>query len=112
MHQIARIDSEVLAVGTAKNLKEVIIQEIWSGIEILQSQDNHLVEEATELVAGIRRELEDHSKQICNNLLQILGVKSLNQSIQNGISVLTRRIDGVNTTFAAITETLQTIPSQ
>ena len=62
-----RIHSEILGVGTMAQLQDAVLQELRSGIHVLQSQDNQIVEEATDLFSGIWNELEVLSKRISNN---------------------------------------------
>jgi len=64
-----RIDSEVSGVGSMMQLQQVVLQELRSGVQILQSQDNQIVSEATELLAGFRKELEAQCKRIMDNTL-------------------------------------------
>jgi len=49
-----RIDSEILGVKTMANLKHGMLQELRSGIQILQSQDNQIAREATDLFSGMQ----------------------------------------------------------
>jgi nitrous oxidase accessory protein NosD len=49
-----RIYFEVSAVAFRMQFQETILQELRSGVHILQGQDNHIVEEVTDLFAGIR----------------------------------------------------------
>jgi len=53
-----RIDSEVQGVRSVMQFQQAMLEEIRSGIHVLQGQDNQIVGEATELFAGIRQELE------------------------------------------------------
>jgi len=78
------MDSEILGVSTMAQLQDAMLQELRSGIHILQSQDNKIVSEATDLFSGMRGELEAQSKRISDNSLQILGVKVSTQTIQTG----------------------------
>jgi hypothetical protein len=56
--------------------------------------------------------LEVQSKQISDNSLQVLAVKVTTQTIHKGISVLTKRIDEVNKSMAAVTTSLKNNPSK
>ena len=107
-----RIDSEVSGVGSMMQLQQVVLQELRSGVQILQSQDNQIVSEATELLAGFRKELEAQCKHIMDNTLQLVVVENSNQSIQKGLSEMTKRIDEVNKIMASITTSLKDIPSK
>jgi len=93
------------------NLQDVMLQELRAGIKILQSQDNHILNEATDLFNGMRQELDTQSKRILDNSLQILAVKITTHTVQKGLSVLTNQIDEFNTAKAAITTLLKSIPS-
>jgi len=92
--------------------QEAMWQEIYSGIRILQGQDNQIVSEATDLFAGIRRTQESLSKRISDTTAQILAVKSSNQGIQKILATVTLRIHEVNKMLAAITTSLKSIPSK
>jgi len=58
-----RIDSEILKTGSWVQLQHAMLQEIRSGINIVQSQDNHIVGETTALVNEIRQEVVALSKR-------------------------------------------------
>jgi hypothetical protein len=58
----AGIDCKILEVGTMAHLQDAVLQELRSGIHILQSQDNQIVGEATDLFNGICQELKALSK--------------------------------------------------
>jgi len=107
-----RIESEVQGVGTAVYLQEAILQEVRSGISVLQAQDNQIVQEASSLFDRIRSEMTNMSKRISDNSLQILAVKNSNQNIQKNIVSLTKKLDEVNRVMAAITDSLKDIPSK
>jgi len=62
-----RIDSDILRVGSCVQLQHAMLQEIRSGIHIVQWQDNHIVGEATDLVNEIRQEVVALSKGTSNN---------------------------------------------
>jgi len=93
-------------------LQQAVLQELLSAIHILQSQDNEIIREATDLVARMRQDLQEQSKRISHNTLHILAVRNSNQVVQKGISVLLQRIDEVIKSMAAITMLLQNIPSK
>jgi len=59
-----------------------MLQELRSGIQILQSQDNQRVMEASDLLKGIRQDMEAISKRISDNALQILAVKDSTRNVQ------------------------------
>jgi len=89
-----------------------MLQELRSGIHVLESQNNQIVSEATELFSGMRQELEAISKRISDNTLQLLAAKSSTQAVQKGVSVLSKRVDEVNQAMTAITTSLKQIPSK
>jgi hypothetical protein len=60
----------------------------------------------------MHQELEEQNKWISDNTLQILAVKVLTQTIENGISMLTNEIDKVNTSVVAITTSSKSVPSK
>jgi hypothetical protein len=93
-------------------LPNAMLEELCFGIHILQSQDNQKVSKATDLFAGMRQELEAQNKWISDNTRQILAVKVLTQTIEKGISMLTREIDEVNTSMVAITTSSKSVPSK
>jgi len=104
-----RIDSEISGVGTMARFQEAMLQELRSGIHVLQSEDNQIVQEATDLM---RKELEAQSKRISDNTLQLLAVKTSTQSVQKGLSLLSKRVDEVVRTTAAITTSLKQVPTK
>jgi hypothetical protein len=57
-----RVDMEVSGVGTQMNLQGAVLQEIRSGVNILQAQDNQIVEEANQIFETHMREMEAISK--------------------------------------------------
>jgi len=60
----------------------------------------------------MRQELEVQSKRVSNNCLQLLVVKTSNQTKRKEITVVPKRIDEVNKAMAAITATLKDMPSK
>lgn len=55
-------DFEILGVWTLAELQDAMLQEFSLGIHILQSQDNQIVSEATDLFSRMRQQLETQSK--------------------------------------------------
>jgi hypothetical protein len=53
-----RIDSEVQGVGSMMQFQQAVLEEVRSGIQILQEQNSQIVGETTDLFAGILKELE------------------------------------------------------
>jgi len=94
------------------NLQDAMLQELRSGIHVLQSQDNHTVSEATDLVNGMRQELAALRKRISDNTLQILAAKGSTQAVQKVVSVLSKWIDEVNKAMVEITTSLKNVPSK
>jgi len=91
--------------------QEAMLQELRSGIHVLQSQDQ-IIQEATDLFGGMQKELEAQSKRISDNTLQLLAVETSTQTVQKGLSLLTKRVDEVVRTTAAITTSLKQIPTK
>jgi len=90
--------------------QEAMLQEFRSGIHVLQSQDNQIVQEASDLFGGMQSELGALSKRISDNTLKLLAFKSSIQSTQKGLSLLSKRVDEVTKTTAAITLSLKQVP--
>jgi len=107
-----RITSEIAGVGTMAEFQEAMLQELRLGIHVLQSQDNQIVQEATDLFEGMRNELRAQSKRISDNTLQLLAQKGSTQTFQKGLAQLSKRIDEVVKTTAAITTALKQIPTK
>ena len=78
----SRIDSEVQGVGHTMQFQQAILEELRSGIHILQEQDNQIVGEATDMFQGIRAELEALNKKNTDNRLQIFAQKVSIQAVQ------------------------------
>lgn len=104
------LDFEISGVGTMVQLPDALLQEIRLQIQILHWHDNHIVRAATDLFSIMRQELIAVRKRITENSLQIVAVKVTIQSLQKGISVLTKRIDKLNKNMIAITTSLKNIP--
>jgi hypothetical protein len=94
------------------NLHDAMLQELRSETHILLWQDNQILSEATNLFNGMRQELEALSKQISDNLLQILAVKVSAQNAENGVSVYSKWMDELNKALTAITTLLKSVPSR
>ena len=63
----SRLDAEVSGVGSVARFQDAMLQELRAGVQVLQTQDNQIVQEATELFGRMRSELEDQSKRITGN---------------------------------------------
>jgi chromosome segregation ATPase len=107
-----QIDSEVSGVESMMQFQQAILEELRSGIHVLQEQDNQIVGEAKALFAAVRSELEAQSKKIMDNGLQIFAQKVLIQAVQKSVGILSKRIDRVNKVLATITESLKGVPSK
>jgi hypothetical protein len=92
--------------------QQAILDEVRSGIHVLQEQDNQIVGEATDLFAGIQAELEVQSKKIVDNGLQLFVQKCSIQAIQKSVGMLSKKVDDITTVVAAITQSLKTIPTK
>jgi len=62
-----RVDMEVAGVGSQMQLQEAVLQEIRSGINILQTQDNQIVQEANSVFEAQKSELEALSKRLTDH---------------------------------------------
>ena len=108
----SRFDAEVSGVGSMARFQEAMLQELRSGVQVLQTQDNQIVQEATELFDGMRSELEAQSKRITGNALQLIAVKASIQTVQKGMAQLSERVDKVVGATAAITTALKQITTK
>jgi len=70
-------------------MHQAVLNELRSGIHILQSQDNQIVEEATSLLQGMKSEMEAMNKRITSNSIQLLAQQNTNKKN-------TRRNDGID----------------
>jgi len=107
-----RIDSEVQGVGSMMNFQQGVLGELRSSIHILQDQDNQIVGEATDLFAGIKKELEAQSKKVVDIGLQNFANKVAIQAIQKTVGTLSKRVDEVTTVLATVTDKIKHIPSR
>jgi predicted nucleic acid-binding Zn-ribbon protein len=107
-----RIDSEVQGVGSMMNFQQAMLEELSSGIHVLQEQGNQIVGEATDLFTGIRAELEAHGRKITDNGLQVFAQEVSIEAVQKSIGVLSKSIDGVNRVLTTITESMKSIPTK
>jgi hypothetical protein len=107
-----RIDSEVQGVGSMMSFQQAVLEELRSGIHILQNQDNQRVVEATDLFTGIQTELEAQSKKITDTSLANFELKVSIQSLQKSVGILSKKMDDITTVVAAITESLKSVPSK
>jgi hypothetical protein len=107
-----RIDSEVQGVGSMMNFQQAMLEELRAGIHVLRNQDEQIVEEATDLFAAIKAELDNQSKKVLDTGLQLFANKVAIQGVQKTIGVLSKRIDEVTTVLATVTESIKDIPSR
>jgi len=76
-----RVDMDVAGVGTQLQLHEAVLQELRSGINILQGQDAQIVQEANDIFMTHKREMEAMCKRVTDNASQILGIHGTNIGI-------------------------------
>ena len=107
-----RIDSRVQGVGSKRQFQQAMLEEICSGIHVLQEQDNQIVGEATDLFVGIRQELQAQHKNVIDHGLQIFAVKTLVHAVQKTLQILSKRIDEVNKVLATIMGSMKNVPSE
>jgi hypothetical protein len=87
-----RVDIEVAGVGSQMQLQEAVLQEVRSGINILQNQDNQIVQKANLIFEGHKKELEAISKRVTNCDSQILSIKGSNIGIQRSLKEMNSQI--------------------
>jgi len=107
-----RLDSEVQGVGTMMNFQQVVLEESRAGIQVLRSQDDQIIGEATDLFAGIKAELDSQSKIVLDKRLQNFANKVTIQGVQKTVGILSKRIDEITTVLATVTETQKDIRSR
>jgi hypothetical protein len=78
-----RVHKEVAGVGSQIELQEVVLQEVGSGVNILQAQDNQIVQEANSIFEAHKNDLEAISKRVTKCDGQILAIKGTNIGIQD-----------------------------
>ena len=107
-----RIDSDVSGVSTQSDMQQAMLKELRFGIHILQTQDNQIVDEASQMFQGMKSEMEAMSKRITANSIQLLVNQNKNKKIQDDIRGLTIAIESVNKTMSKIRDSLKDIPSR
>jgi hypothetical protein len=60
----------------------------------------------------LKNELEARSKKINDTTIQVIVIKTSNQTIQHNVAALSKKVDDVNRVLAAITDWLKDIPSK
>jgi len=93
-------------------MHQAVLKELRSGIHILQSQDNQIVEEATSLFQGMKSEMEAINKRITSNSIQLLAHQNTNKKIQEGMTEWTGKVDPVNKILSSITRSLKDISTK
>jgi hypothetical protein len=77
-------------------LQEAVVQEVRSGINIIQAQDIQIVLEANSVFEAHKKELEAISRRVTNCDGQILSIKGTNIGIQRSVKDMNSKIDKVN----------------
>jgi len=93
-------------------LQEAVLQEIRSGVNILQAQDNQIVQEGNSIFEAHKNELEAISKWVTNCDGQMLSIKGTNVRIQRSLQDMNSKIVKVNEILDAIKNSLRGIPSK
>jgi len=105
------IHSEVSGVGLQVDLLQAALQELRTGISVLQSQNNQIVEEAIIMFQGYQSEMESIRKRILNNTLSALALEWMNARIYNGLKILNSRFGNIYQILASVTKSLKEVPS-
>ena len=106
-----RVDSEVAGVGTQVQLQQAVLQEIRSGVNILQAQDDQIVEEANSIFEAYGIELDSMSMRITGCDAQILSIMGTNIGIQRSLKDMNSKIVTVNAVLNSLKNSLKDIPS-
>jgi polyhydroxyalkanoate synthesis regulator phasin len=107
----AKFHAEVSGVGSQMRLQQVVLEEIRTGINILQKQDNTIVEEASEVFQGIHRQPANAAKKNFDNTVQLIAIKAMisklkddfrlwrttQQSLENKVELIEKRIKDLPT---------------
>jgi hypothetical protein len=107
-----QVDMEVSGVGTQMKLQEAVLQEIRSGVNILQAQDNQIVQKANSIFEAHKNELEAISKRVTSCDAQILAVKGTNIGLQRSLKDMNSKIQKVNKVLESIKTSLKEVPSR
>jgi len=107
-----RIDSDVSGVSTQSDMQQAMLKELRFGIHILQTQDNQIVDEASQMFQGMKSEMEAMSKRITANSIQLLANQNKHTKIQDEIRGLTLATETVNKIMSKIKDSLQNVPSR
>ena len=107
-----RVDRDVAGVGTQLQLQEAVLQELRSGINILQGQESQIVQEANDNFMTHKKEMEAMSKRVTDNVSQILGITENNIGIQRSLKDMNSKIGRVNEVLDSIKSSLKKVPSR
>jgi len=107
-----RIDSDVSGVSTQSDMQQAMLKELRFGIHILQTQDNQIVDEASQMFQGMKSEMEAMSKRITANSIQLLANQNKHKNIQDDIRGLTVAVESVNKVMSKIKDSLKNIPTK
>jgi len=107
-----RINLDVSGVSSQMEMQQAMLKKLRFGIHILQSQDDQIVEEASQLFQGTKTEMEAMSKRITANSILLLANQINNREIQEDIQGLMLGIESVNKTLAKIRDSLKDNPSK
>jgi predicted nucleic acid-binding Zn-ribbon protein len=107
-----RVDKEVAGVGSHMQLQEAVLQEIRSGVNILQAQDNQIVQVANSIFEAFKNQLEAISTRVTNCDSQLLYIKGTNIGIQRSLKDVNSMIVKVNEILDTIRNSLKGSPSQ
>ena len=107
-----RIDSDESGVSSQTEMQQAMLKELRFGIHILQSQDNQIVNEASQLFQGMKTEMEAMSKRITANSIQLLANQKKNKQIQDDIQGLTLGMESVNKALSIMRDSLKDSPSK
>jgi len=101
--------SEVSEVGSKMHWQQVVLRQLWTGIGILHSQYNQIVQEANTIFQGYSSKLEAISKRVTYTSVRILAVNGMNSTIPKGMKDLMEWIDDVNNVLALSTKSLKEV---
>jgi len=107
-----RVDMDAAGVGSQLQLQEAVLQELRSGINILQGQDAQIVQEANDICTTRKKEMEAMSKRITDNASQILRIKGTNIGMQRSLKDMNSKIEKVNEVLNCIKNSLKEVPSR
>jgi len=106
------VDSDVAGVGTQLQLQEAVLRALRSGINILQSQDAQIVQEANYIFSTHKTEMDAMSKPISDHASQILSIKGRNIATQSSLKDMNSKNLKVDEVFDSIKNSLKEVPSK